>query len=238
MTRQPRAQILHSRRRFALSNKSRRRAAMANTGASARSAVPRPIANTMHRRQRRAIPPASLRPSCWTIVGASFTLPISDASSAVSVGRCDEGQTSKTSPCASRSRIHSSAGAGATHRRTADGPNGTHPQNDPGPFVEHQRRDRRDEDSQNVPALDGRKQRRCDQHHPVMVGPSSFTGYEPPVARGKVLSASAKSCSPKSGHSLSTNSSSAYAACQSRKLDSRTSPDVRISKSSSGRSAV
>ena len=44
--------------------------------------------------------------------------------------------------------------------------------------------------------------------------------------------------SPKSGHSVSSKTSSAYADCQSRKFEIRCSPDVRITRSGSGSSGA
>src|SRR5262249_4154133 len=65
--------------------------------------------------------------------------------------------------------------------------------------------------------------------------------HRPPKRRcraAKRSRASAKACSSKSGQSRSRKSNSAYAACHRRKLDSLTSREVRIKRSSSGRSCV
>ena len=47
-----------------------------------------------------------------------------------------------------------------------------------------------------------------------------------------------RSSSPKSGHSVSTNTSSEYASCQSRKFEIRCSPEVRMTRSGSGMSGA
>ena len=65
----------------------------------------------------------------------------------------------------------------------------------------------------------------------------SVIGHRPPKRRRRLAysaSACCRSRGPKSGQSLSTKASSAYASCQSRKFETRSSPDVRMSRSGIG----
>src|SRR5919197_2066924 len=61
--------------------------------------------------------------------------------------------------------------------------------------------------------------------------------HRPPKRRRRLAyssSAERSSSFPKSGHRVSTNTSSAYADCHRRKLEIRCSPDVRMTRSGSG----
>ena len=65
--------------------------------------------------------------------------------------------------------------------------------------------------------------------------------HRPPNRRRRLAyssSACRSSASPKSGQSVSTKTSSAYASCQRKKFERRSSPEVRISRSGSGRSGA
>src|SRR5204863_880444 len=71
--------------------------------------------------------------------------------------------------------------------------------------------------------------------------PRPERAHRPPKRRllpAYAASACSSSSLPKSGQSVSVKTSSAYASCQSRKLEMRSSPEVRISRSGSGSSGA
>src|SRR5581483_10606595 len=91
------------------------------------------------------------------------------------------------------------------------------------------------------PAADVRQAEHRRQEHECDEDPREECAQRPPNRRRRdAYSASAprRSRSSKSGQYLSTNTSSEYATCQSRKFEMRSSPLVRISRSGSGSSGA
>src|SRR6185312_7322956 len=90
-------------------------------------------------------------------------------------------------------------------------PRRTPPADDPGPFIEHRRGDRRDKDGEDSPADLCGQQRQGNQDETGRGTDEKFV-HRPPNRRSRAVKrsiASAKSRSEKSGHSFSTNISSA-----------------------------